>query len=60
MHCLPVSWASYRLPDNQQTDKVFEIKKCSYDLLYFPFYPVPLQFALEKEHDSIQPLQVRL
>lgn len=61
MHCLlPVSWAGYRLLDNQQTNKVFEIKECSYDLLFFPFYPAPLQFALEKEYDSVQPLQIRL
>jgi hypothetical protein len=61
MHCLPaVSWAGYRFPDNQQTDKVLEIKKCSYDLFFFPFYPAPLQFALEEEHETVQPLQIRL
>lgn len=61
MHCLlPVSWAGYRLLDNQQTDKVFGIKECSYDPLFFPFYPAPLQFALEEEHDTVQPLHIRL
>jgi hypothetical protein len=45
----------------QPTDRQgFEIKECSYDLLFFPLYPVPLQFALGKEYGSVQPLQTRL